>query len=221
MKIILLITILTLQVFALNPKVYSALGDKIYNKVDSIQELPKYKYFENEKQKIEDYAVLVSVIKNIGFNIDNGNLSVTKDEYLKKLRELAKTNDFYLMRVKRFFLNSIEKQNNNLFLEMIKTGLIDTTRYKPEIKKYYYEHKEHLDINGTVIEEFVAEDEKKKNKKKVYKGPTKEEIEKANIKRIRAKDKEKQEAIVKSLEEELKKKKEKIREEQKKELKTK
>lgn len=219
MKIILLISILTLQLFALNPKVYSALGDKIYNKVDSIQNLHKYKYFENEKEKIEDYAVVVNVIKNIGFNIDKGDHSVTKDEYLKKLRELSKTNDFYLMRVKRFFLNSIEKQDNNLFLEMIKTGLIDTTRYKAEIKKYYYQHKEDLDIKGTVIEEFVAEDEK--NKKKVYKGPTKEEIEKAKIERIRAKDREKQEAISKSLEKELKKKKEKIREEQKKELKTK
>lgn len=220
MKIILLITILTLQLFAINPKVYSALGDKLYNNADNIKSLAKHKNFINEKDKIEEYVVVVSVLKGIGFNIDNGDFSVTKEEYLAKLRKLAKTNDYYMMRVKRLFLNSLDKEDSELFLDMVNTGLINTQRYKSDIKQYYYSHKDAIDINGTVIEDFVAEDEKK-NQKPKYKGPTKEEIQKANIERIRAKDREKQEAIAKSLEEDLKKKKEKIREEQKKELKTK
>jgi hypothetical protein len=222
MKIILLITILTLQLFATNPKVYSALGDKLYNNADNIQSLTKHKNFINEKDKIEEYVVVVKVLKGIGFNIDNGDFSVTKEEYLAKLRKLAKTNDYYVMRVKRLFLNSLDKEDSELFLNMIKTGLVNTQRYKSDIKKYYYNHKDAIDINGTIIEEFVAEDESKKKKQKPkYKGPTKEEVQKANIERIRAKDREKQEAIAKSLEEELKMKKEKIREDQKKELKTK
>jgi len=219
MKIILFTIIFTLQLFGSNPKIYSALGDKLYNNADNIQSLSKHKNFINEKDKIEEYVVVVNVLKGIGSKIDSGDSSVTKEEYLAKLRKLAKTNDYYVMRVKRLFLSSLDKEDSELFLDMVKTGLLNTQRYKSEIKKYYYNHTDTLDIDGTVIEEFIAEDQKAK--KRVYKGPTKEELQKANIERIRARDKARQEAIQKALEEELKKKKLEIRNEQKKELKTK
>ena len=220
MKIILFTTILALQLFALNPKVYSALGDKLYNNLEHIKKLQNNRYFNSDQERIEEYVFSVKAFKGIGFNIDRGDFSVTKQEYLDNLRELSKTNDYFVIKVKKLFFFSLDAKNSNLFISMIKTGLVDTQRYKSEIKEYYYKHKGEIDINGTIIEKFVAEDEAKRKKKPVYKGPTKEELQKAKIERIRAKDKARQEAIQKALDEELRQKKLKIREEQKQQLKT-
>jgi hypothetical protein len=220
MKIILFTILLSLQLLAINPKVYSALGDKLYDNLQYINDLQTNRYFSAEKDKIKEYVFSVKALKGIGYSIDQGDFGVTKQEYLENLRKLSKTNDYFVIKVKKLFFNAMDEKNSNLFISMIKTGLVDTQRYKSEIKEYYYKHKGEIDISGTVIEKFVAEDEAKKKKKPVYTGPTKEELQKAKIERIRAKDKARQEAIQKALEEELREKKLQIREEQKKELKT-
>lgn len=222
MKIILLITLFTLQLFALNPKVYAALGDKIYDNMDKIDALQYTREFRGYKTEIKEYVFDVKALKGIGYMIDKGNSQVTKKEYLQNLRKLSKTNDFFVESIKSAFHKSIRDEDSDLFRLTVTSGLIDTRRNKSKIKEYYYSHSDELDIAGTIIEEFVQEDieRQKRSKKKVYKGPTKEDIERAKIERIRAKDKAKQEAIAKALEEELKRKKQKIREEQKKELKT-
>ena len=221
MKILLLITIFTLQLFALNPKIYATLGDKLYNNLDNIKALQHREEFKEDVVKIKEYIFSVKALKGVGFNIDRGDFSVTKQEYLDNLRALAKTNDYFVVKIKQLFFNSIDQNNSELFLFTVKSNLLDTTRYKSDIKKYYYAHKDEIDIEGSVIEKFVQEDEKKKKPKPVYKGPTKEELQRAKIEEIRAKDKARQEALAKSLEEELKKKKEMIRKEQEKELITK
>ena len=219
MKIIILTTLLALQLFAINPKAYAALGDKVFNNLDGIEKLKRINEFKMYKEKIQDYNFNVKAIKDIGFMIDKGNSNISKKEYLKKLRKLSKTNDFFIESVNSAFAKSLKDENSVLFLNLINTGLINTNKHKNTIKKYYYSHKNDLNIDGTVIEKFVNQD--KKNKKRIYIGPTKEEIQKAKIQRIRAKDKARQEAISKSIEEELLKKKKKIREDQKKELRTK
>ena len=219
MKIILLITILTLELFALNPKVYSALGDKLYDNQKKISSLVDIAGFSSHEKKIKEYIFDLKSLKGIGFMIDNGDSQVTKKEYLQNLRKLSKINDFFLVTVDKKFHKSINQHSSDTFLAIIETGLIDIERNKDLIKKYYYVHKDDIDAKGTVLEDLVKEDPK--NKKKVYKGPTKEDIQRAKIQRIRAKDKKKQESINKSLEEELLRKKQQIRQDQKKELKTK
>lgn len=219
MKFIILTTLLTFQLFAINPNVYAALGNKLYDNVENIAKLQDIEEFEIYRQKIQEYYYNVQAVKNDGFMIDDGNSKVSKKDYLKKLRKLSKTNDFFVATVNAAFQKSIKDKDSLLFINTVNSGLINTTKYKKEIKTYYYAHKEEIDISGSVIEKFVNEDIR--NRKKVYRGPTKEELEKEKIRRIRAKDKAKQEAIAKSIEEELLRKKRKIREEQKKELRTK
>ncbi len=221
MKIILFTTILALTLFASNPKVYSALGDKLYNNLEKIGSLEQNKNFKSDDDIIKEYIFSVKALKEIGFNIDKGNFSVSKKEYLTSLRELSKTNDYFVIKVKKLFLDSIDKEDSELFISMIKTGLLDINRYKSKIKNYYYTHKDEIDIKDTIIEEFLAEEQKKSKKPAVYKGLTKEELHKANIERIRAKDKARHEAMQKALEEELREKKMLIREQQIKELRTK
>lgn len=219
MKIILFITLFTLEIFAINPKVYSALGDKLYDNLEHIDRLQTNIEFKMYKKEISEYIFNVKSLKGIGFMIDKGESNISKNEYLKNLRKLSKTNDFFVKTANKIFQKSIRKENSKEFLNMINTGLIDTDRHKNLIKEYYYDHKDELDISGTVIEKFIEKD--KKQKKSVHVGPTKEELQKAKVERIRAKDRAKQKAISKSIEEELLKKKQKIREEQKKELRTK
>ena len=219
MRIILLLTFLTLQLFATNPKIYAALGDKLYNNINSINKLKEIREFNIYKSKIQEYYYDVNAVKSLGLLIDEGSSKLTRKDYLKKLRKLSKTNDFFIQSVNMAYHKSIKNEDSELFLEMVNSGLLDTKRYKKDIKKYYYSHRSELDISGTIIEKFAKED--KKNKKKIYKGATKEQLQKAKIERIRAKDRAKQEAIAKSIEDELLKKKRKIREEQKKELRTK
>jgi hypothetical protein len=199
--------------------VYSALGDKLYDNQKKINSLINICGFNIHEKKIKEYIFDLKSLKGIGFMIDNGDFEVTKKEYLQNLRKLSKTNDFFVVLAKKTFHKSIKEHDSNTFLDIIKTGLIDTDRNKDLIKEYYYEHKADIDIEGTVIEGFVKDD--LKNKKKVYKGPSKEDIQRAKIERIRAKDKKKQESIQKSIEEELSRKKQQIRQDQKKELKTK
>ena len=219
MKILLLTFLITVQIFALNPKVYAALGDKIYNNMNHIKDLKDIKEFKVYKSEIQEYYFNVNAVKALGFMLDKGDPSVSKRDYLKKLRLLSKTNDFFIETVNAAFKKAINDENSKLFLETVKSGLVDTRKNKNLIKKYYYKHKDEIDIRGSVIQDFVDEDIR--NKKPVYRGPTKEELQKAKIERIRAKDKAKQEAIAKSIEEELAKKKKKIREDQKKELRAK
>ncbi|QFR48523.1 hypothetical protein FJR48_01785 [Sulfurimonas lithotrophica] len=219
MKTILFIVLFTFELFALNPKVYSVLGDQLYDNLENIGKLQDINEFKMYSKKIQEYYLDVKSVRKIGFMIDKGNSEASKTEYLKELRKLSKTNDFFIKSVNSVFQKSLKDEDSDLFLKMLNSGLLDSDKYKQEIKRYYYEHKDEIDIKGTVIERFVNEDIK--NKKRVYTGPSKKELQKAKIERIRAKDKAKQEAIAKSIEEELLKKKKKIREEQKKELKTK
>jgi len=158
-------------------------------------------------------------VKEVGFMIDKNRSNTSKKEYLKKLRELSVTNDFFIDLVNSYMEKSMSEEDNILYLEMANSRLINVQKYKKQIKKYYYAHKSELNIKGTFVQTLIDED--LKNKKPLYIGPTKEELEKAKINRIRAKDKAKQEAISRSIEEELTKKKLKIREEQKSELRTK
>ena len=81
---------------------------------------------------------------------------------------------------------------------------------------YYNKHKNEIDPVG-VIQGYIDESYVKKYKKK-YTASMKKRLELENIKRIRANDRLKQEALEKRLSEEVRVKKEAIRAEKEKEL---
>jgi hypothetical protein len=216
---LLILSLLATFLIAGNPKVYSALGDVIYDNVDNIEKLkdiPEFSQFEN---KIDTYVKEVYEAKDTAYAIEAGDKTKDKKEYLQTIRELSKTNDFFHRTTVTSYKSSLTNQNNELFSNTINSGLIDTKKYKPEILEYYFAHCTDMNTSG-VIQKYLDEDELLKQKQTVSRKPTlsKKQIQEAKIKRIREKDKAKQESIQKSLEEELIKKKSDIRKEQVEEL---
>lgn len=217
MKQIILILIFSIILLAKTPDVYSALGDVIYNNVKNIENLKKISSFKKYENKINNYALRVKGLKKMGFSIESGDIKIDKLVYLQKLRELSKTNDFFVIKTIESFKISIKDEDSKLFYIIINSGLLNIQRYKFQVKKYYLSHSNDVNITG-VIQKYIEIDLPKKKKTK-SKALTKKEKQAAKIKRIREKDRLKQEAIKKSLEDETKRKKIKIREEQKRELK--
>lgn len=219
MKKIIILLLLSTLLLAQNPKVYSALGDAIYDNAEKIEKLKKIEKFSSFHEKIDSYVIAVAKAKNDGFAIERGSKDIDKKAYLEKLRELAKTNDFFLRSVNSSFEYSISSEDNLLFSQMVNSALIDTEKNKSTIINYYLEHSEEINATG-VIQKYLDEDKalqkERENRRKLR--VTAKELEKAKIKRIRKNDKEKQEALQKSLEAEVLRKKTAIRKNQIKEL---
>ncbi len=221
LSILLLISYLFVQNSAaksLNPVVYSALGDNIYNNADAIAQLQNLKEYQVYKDDIIRYIKDVKAAKVMGFSIEEGDKSLDKGKYLKILRKLSKLNDLYVQNVKSNFKYAIKNEDNTLFVNSVDSGLLNIKRYENEIKKYYKTHEDEIENYGDILGKLVSTYGPKRKKTKTSRGPTKKEIQDAKMRRIRSKDKQKQEAIQKELEEELLKKKENIRKVQKKEL---
>lgn len=219
-KIVTILTLLSTLIFAeLNPKVYAALGDVIYNNIPKIEKLKEIKIYENQVADIDMYAKQVAELKEEGFAIERGDKSIDKKVYLNKLRELSKLNDHYVRSAKTNFRNAVKTEDNDTFEKIINTGLIDTQRNKDKIINYYFAHQEDVNASG-VIQGYLDEDAKlraqREAKRKYYK--TKKQLEEEKIKRIRKRDQEEQAKLEKRLEEEVIKKKEEIIKEQKSEL---
>ena len=218
MKKLFLLTFLTSLLIAQNPKIYSALGDSIYDNANKISNLAKLEPFAKYTEKINKYINDVNRTKKMGFSIllEEGS---DKSIYLSKLRELSKTNDFFIRNVVDSFKSSIANNDSILFTDMINSGLLDTKYYRKKIIDYYIAHKK--DINSTqIVQQCVNEDSKliKIINKQKIKQLQKEQIQKAKIRRIRAKDLAQHEAIKKSLEADVARKKADILKKQKKEL---
>jgi hypothetical protein len=216
---LLLITIFTTILFSSNPRPYAALGDVIYNNVAKIEALSYLDAYSLYAKEINAYVSEVKATKVEGIKLEMGEPSISKKEYLNRLRKLSKTNDYFLRGIRSNYKNSMSTNNFKLFSAVINSGLMDSDKNKNEIIDYYYKHEEDIDPKG-VIEEFLNNDAKlkalKEAQKKHYK--TKKMLEEEKIKRIREKDQRAQKALEMKLQNELQNKKLKIREEQKKEL---
>ena len=216
---LLLLTFMLTSLYSNNPKPYSALGNVIYNNVQKIDSLQNLSSYELYKSDIAKYVQEVQQAKKEGFEIESNTASISKKDYLIKLRHLSKINDYYLRGIRSKYKSSMDNNNYNLFSEIINCGLVDTDKNKNEIIDYYYKHQEDINASG-VIKNFLNDDAKlkalKDAQKKKYK--TKKMLEDEKIKRIREKDKIIQENLEAKLQNELEDKKLKIREEQKREL---
>jgi hypothetical protein len=217
MKKILILFLFVAILNAKNPLVYASLGDVIYDNVSKIESLKEIEEYSVFKEKIETYVQEVSALKKYGFLIENGESSASSKVYLEKLRELSKTNDFFVRDAKLSYLNAMDNENFILFSVIINSGLIDIQANKSQIKEYYYAHSNDINTTG-VIQQILDEDALllQKNQSKQYKSKKESEAEK--IRRIREKDKERRESIQRSLEEEVSRKKAQILQEQVREL---
>ena len=218
MRLLSFLLLLSISIMADNPRVYSVLGDVVYDNVSGIVNLKNIDKFAADKEDILKYEQEVLKAKKDGFSLETDSKSVSKGKYLKKLRLLSKKNDYYLRSANSMLLSSIDSNNSKLFSQLINTGAIDSQRYKKEILEYYSLHK--TDMNASyVIQNLINRDNMlKQEEAKAKKYSSKQSKESKNIQRIRENDRKKQAAIEKQLQKELEDKKSKIRKNQKEEL---
>lgn len=219
MKLLVTIYFFVTLLMAENPKIYSVLGDGIYDNIGNIIKLKDIPQYVDEKDKIDVYVSEVYATKKIGKSIEKGDESIDKLAYLNKLRILSKENDNYIRSAHSNFRASMSNGDSALFSSLVNSGLIDTPRYKDEIINYYMGHVEEIDPEG-VIQNFINEDKYLKKEEaanqKIYK--SKQQRQKEKIQRIREQDEIQQKALEESLQKEVDKKKSEIRENQMKEL---
>jgi hypothetical protein len=213
------ILLLSTLLLAQNPIAFAALGDVIYNNVDKIEKLKDIDEYKIYEKKIDKYVEDVKKAKEEGFALENGADAVSKKAYLNKLRELVKTNDFFVRSVESSYEAAKKGAKSRLFSQIINSGLLDTNERKKEIIDYYFAHQEDMNATG-LIQSYLDEDAKLRAKKEAQQKRiiSKKEKEAERIRRIRENDKREKERLEKKLQEELKKKKEQIREYQKEEL---
>ncbi len=217
MKVIAFLTLLATLLMAGNPKVYSALGNMIYNNVDSISKLQELESYDSKGIEIIKYIKNVSQTKDRGFAIDNGDKSMDKLSYLEEIRKLSKENDSFFRAANSSFKLSIKNEDNQLFSQIINTGLIDTQKYKDEIIDYYMFHTDDINSSG-FIQGYFDEADRLERLSKMKKYRFKKQIQAEKINRLRKSDMEKQAKVENSLQEEVNRKKVEIRINQKKEL---
>ena len=216
-------TLLLLVLFSLesiandaHPKAYESLGDEIYNNLSKIENLKTIQKYNKFKQKIEIYVQAVKDTKKLGFEVVSGKKADEKLDYLYRLREHKKINDYFLRSINDSYKYALDNQDNSLFEDVVNSGLLDVNVHKKSILSYYKAHSSELNPQG-IIQVLLDEEELLKNKKK-YKPKTKEQLQAEKVKRLRENDRLDQEALEKKLAEELRMKKEKIIQEQEKEL---
>ena len=213
------IFLFSLQLMAQNPKVYSSLGDSIYDSVESINFLKHSKIFSNNTSEIDIYVRDVYRTKEFGFKVDKTRELKDVKKYLFDLRNLSKRREFFYKKANKYFTKSMQIKDNRMFLDIVESGLIDTKKNKTKIMDYYHANCEGMEVKGP-IKEFLDEEERirlEKERRKKHR-LTKKQIQEAKIRRIRRNAKLKEEALEKKLEEELMRKKLRIREEQLREL---
>ena len=216
MKKIIILAIFSISLFAQNPRVYSALGDVIYDNSSNIENLKKLEIYDKYSLKIDKYISDVQSTKKQGYLIETGKRPELKKEYLETLRKLSKMNDYFIRSANGNYNTSIKNKDNKLFIGIVNSGLIDTKKNKKSILNYYNANNNDINSSGA-IQNMIDEDYVKKTKRKYY-YKTKKQLHKSKIERIRESDKYKAEQLEKKLQKELELKKEEIRKEQEREL---
>lgn len=209
MRMILFLSLFVTLLMGQNPKAYSAIGDTIFNNIEKIASLKNISQYKRYAKKIDNYQRDVIKAKRRGFSLDTTDNPITKKKYLKKLRVLIGTNDFFINLVNRDFIISIKTENSEFFSDIVNTGIIDTTKHKNEIIEYYIEHKESIKLRG-LLEKIIDKYTKLNAKKKKKKSLSAKELQKEKIKRVREKDIKEQQALEMKLEKERMKKKSEI-----------
>ncbi len=219
MKTFLVVCTLFISLYASNPNVYATLGDVIYNNAPKIEKLKNFDEYAPFKERIDTYIKDVNETKKLGFAIEDGIKKGAAKEYLKRLRTLAKTNDFFSRSAKALFENALKNGDFNTLMDILDTGLIDTQRNKKRLLEFWEERKGSFVPRGEFLR-IVQEEELKKNSKntKEYYEKLRKMREREKIRRLREKDKKRQEELQRRLEEELKRKKEQIEKKQVEEL---
>ena len=219
MKKYLLLLTLTLTLFAQNPKSFAALGDVIYDDVAKFENLKSLASMQDMQTSIDAYIVSANAAKKMGFALDAKEGSVDGKSYLKELRKLSIERDAIVLSSRDRFKEAMTDEDGITINAMVGYGIIDSENYKNELINYYEEFGEDQNLSYVqpVYSAHLASLVKETNT-----SLTQDQLDaienEARIQRVRAKKKQKEDALARSVEEQEKRDKEDVLNEQKKAL---
>jgi len=216
--ILLLLTALTL--FAENPKSFAALGDVIYDNIETFKELKSLSVMASYNKEIETYIKEAKRVKKMGFALDAKEEGVIAKEYLDALRALSARHDKVIQFSRSSFKEAIEKEDTTTVNYMIVNGVIDPTNYRSELLNFYEEFGEDNNLSGIkeIHEAYVKATQNDSNATRESQASRDAREKRESIERFEATLKAKNKALEDSVAEEKKREKEKVLATQKEEL---
>ncbi len=219
MKHLLLLLAITFTLFAQNPKSFAALGDVIYDDVETFEKLKSLPSMQAFSGAINQYIADTHQAKEIGFLVDAKDKSIDAKTYLAKLRKLSVAHDTIMEKSTKHFKEALSDEDGETINAMIAYGVIDTEDYDKELINYYEEFHEDQNLSSLNALYLKYLSTLVKEKPTALTEAQREELEnEANIKRMRAKKQAKDAAFSKSVKEEQNREKKKVLDEQKKAL---
>lgn len=191
-----------------SPKIYSRLGDEIYESVKNIKKLQQISRANDLEVRMKRYLNGVQDAKKLAYKIESMNKIELAPEYLNRLRELYKEKEYFRKIAKYKLTESIQQDNKYKFISLINNGFIDANSYKSNIIVYYKRYGEEI-ISSKKVQDIVDQ-YNKSLRKKTYKKKSVKTKKKERIDRYRRLSKAKKEDFVNKLESELRIEKEKI-----------
>lgn len=123
--LIVILLLLATSLLGSNPKLYSVLGDPIYNNLIYVEKISKLYAFNSHKKELLLYINEVKKEKKVGFRLDNvKNKQGIKDYrqfYLKKLRTLIAQSKKIDLTIKHVTFDTIDAKNRTRFYAIIDT----------------------------------------------------------------------------------------------------
>ena len=220
MKKYLLLLLTALTLLAENPKSFSALGDVIYDNVETFKELESLSVMTPYNKDIEGYIKEAKRVKKMGFALDAKEEGVVAKEYLAALRALSVKHDKVIQFSRSSFKEAIEKEDATTVNYMIVNGVIDPTDYQSELINFYEEFGEDNNLSGItdMHEKYVKATHDDSNVTRESQASRDARDKRESIERFEATLKAKNKALEDSVAEEKEREKKKVLATQKEEL---
>ena len=176
---LLFLTFFSLQLFAINPKIYSLLGDMIYNNADEFQKFSNITTKIDEKREIAQYVIQCKKLKEEGFLIESGDKKYSINDYFNRLKIFSRENDHYIKLINLRFSDAIDSNDIRVFIGLVDLTIVNKDERRDKIEmfisshedetkntNYYKTYKENLQKDKTEILQITQNDNvEKKNER--------------------------------------------------------
>lgn len=220
MKKILLLLLTTLALLADNPKSFAALGDVIYDNVETFKKLESLPTMASYTKAIEVYVKEAKAVKKMGFDLDAKKEGVDPKAYLAALRKLSAQHDKIIQFSRSTFSEAIDKEDAHTVNNMIVYGVIDPENYRSELINFYEEYHEDCNLSSIMpmYDAYTKATRDDSNVTRESQAVREAREKQESIERFDATLKAKGKALEKSVAEEKAREKKKVLETQKEEL---
>ena len=221
MKKYVLLLLTALSLFAENPKSFAALGDVIFDNVETFKQLESMPIMAEYNREIRAYIKEAKTVKKMGFALDEKEDGVVAKEYLTALRKLSVEHDKVIQFSRSSFKEAIEKEDTDSVNYMIVNGVINPKNYRSELINFYEEFGDDNNLSGVsaMYDAYVKAKRKDVNTTRESKAARDAREKRESIARFEATLEAKEKALEASVAEEKEREKKKVLATQKEELK--